>query len=111
MVSAARNKYSALYDGLPTTAGVVIVQIWYLDGCPERGRLPVAAKTVAMARAARSAYVAKANATTLAVIREIQHSGITTLAGVARTLEARGVKTLGGRGRWQPVQVSRLSAA
>ena len=72
---------------------------------------PVAAKTVAKARAARSAYAAKANATTLAVIREVQGSGVETLAGIARALRARGVKTPGGRSAWQPVQVSRLLAA
>ena len=68
---------------------------------------PIAAETVVKARAARSAYAAKANATTLAVIREVQKCGVTSLAGIARTLEARGVKTSAGRG-WQPVQVSRL---
>jgi hypothetical protein len=60
--------------------------------------------------AARSAYAAKANATTLAVIREVQQSGIVTLAGIARTLKARGIKTPAGRAGWQPVQVSRLLA-
>jgi hypothetical protein len=55
----------------------------------------MAANTVAKARAARSAYAAKANATTLAVVREVQKSGVTSLAGIARTLEARGVKTPG----------------
>jgi DNA invertase Pin-like site-specific DNA recombinase len=72
---------------------------------------PIAAMTVARARAARSVYAAKANATTIAVIREIQNSGVAALAGIARTLEARGVKTPAGRSRWQPVQVSRLLAA
>jgi DNA invertase Pin-like site-specific DNA recombinase len=84
-----------------------------LQAAKARGRKlgsPVAAKTVAKARAARSAYAAKANATTLAVIREIQGSGVATLAGVARALRARGVKTPAGRSEWQPVQVSRLLA-
>ena len=72
---------------------------------------PVAAKTVAKARAARSAYAAKANSTTLAVIREVQGSGVETLAGIARALQARGVRTPAGRSEWQPVQVSRLLAA
>jgi hypothetical protein len=72
---------------------------------------PIAAKTVAKARAARPTYAAKANATTLAVIREVQKSGIASLAGIARTLEARGVKTPAGRNQWQPVLVSRLLAA
>jgi DNA invertase Pin-like site-specific DNA recombinase len=84
-----------------------------LQAAKARGRKlgsPVAAKTVAKARAARSAYAAKANATTLAVIREVQGSGVETLAGIARALGARGVKTPGGRSAWQPVQVSRLLA-
>jgi DNA invertase Pin-like site-specific DNA recombinase len=85
-----------------------------LQAAKARGRKlgsPVAAKTVAKARAARSAYAAKANATTLAVIREVQGSGIETLAGIARVLRARGVRTPAGRSEWQPVQVSRLLAA
>src|SRR6185369_12637823 len=43
---------------------------------------PIAAKTIAHARAARSAYVASANATTRAVIRDIQQSGVGTLTGI-----------------------------
>jgi DNA invertase Pin-like site-specific DNA recombinase len=85
-----------------------------LQAAKARGRKlgsPIAARTVAKARAARSAYAAKANATTLAVIREVQGSGVDTLAGIARALRARGVKTPGGRSAWQPVQVSRLLAA
>ena len=54
---------------------------------------PIAAETVANAREARSRYAAKANATTLPVVREIQMSGVTSLSGIARTLEVRGVKT------------------
>jgi DNA invertase Pin-like site-specific DNA recombinase len=72
---------------------------------------PIAAETVGKARAARSAYAAKANETTRAVIRDIQASGIMTLAGIARTLQARGVRTPAGRYEWQPIQVSRLLAA
>jgi len=85
-----------------------------LRAAKARGRKlgsPIALKTVAKARAARSEYAAKANATTLAVIREVQKSGVTSLAGIARTLEARGVKTPAGRSQWQPVQVSRLLVA
>ena len=72
---------------------------------------PVAAQMVAQARAAKSAYAAKSNATTRAVVREIRASGIETLTGIARTLQARGVRTPRGRIDWQPVQVSRLLAA
>jgi DNA invertase Pin-like site-specific DNA recombinase len=84
-----------------------------LQAAKARGRKlgsPIAAKTVGKARAARSAYAAKVNATTLAVIREVQSSGVETLAGIARALQARGIKTPAGRTQWQPVQVSRLLA-
>jgi DNA invertase Pin-like site-specific DNA recombinase len=72
---------------------------------------PIAAETLGKARAAQSAYAAKANETTRAVIRDIQASGVKTLAAIARTLQARGVKTPAGRSEWQPVQVSRLLMA
>jgi DNA invertase Pin-like site-specific DNA recombinase len=71
-----------------------------LQAAKARGRKfgsPVLAKTVVKAWAARSTYAAKANATTLAVIREVQGSGVETPAGIARALRARGVKTPGGR--------------
>ncbi len=61
---------------------------------------PIAALTVAQARAAKSAYAAKANDTTRAVVREIQASGVETLTGVARTLQARGVRAPAGRIEW-----------
>ena len=85
-----------------------------LQAAKARGRKlgsPIVVKTIAKARAARSAYTTKANATTLAVIREVQASGVNKLAAIARALQARGVKTPGGRSQWQPVQVSRLLAA
>jgi len=69
---------------------------------------PIAAETAAKARAARSSYAAKANATTRAVIVDIQRAGVSTLTAIARTLEARGVRTPSGCSTWQPVQVSRL---
>jgi DNA invertase Pin-like site-specific DNA recombinase len=72
---------------------------------------PTAIKTVGKARAARSAYAAKANETTRIVIRDIQASGVKTLASIARALQARGIKTPAGRHEWRPVQVSRLLAA
>lgn len=85
-----------------------------LQAAKARGRKlgsPIAAESVAQARAARSAYAAKANTTTVAVIREVKKSGVISLVGIARTLEARGTKTPAGRSQWQPVQVSRLLAA
>jgi DNA invertase Pin-like site-specific DNA recombinase len=68
-------------------------------------------ETAARARAARSEQASKANATTRAVIAEIQRAGKTTLAAIAQELEARGVRTPAGRDRWAPAQVSRLLAA
>jgi DNA invertase Pin-like site-specific DNA recombinase len=65
-------------------------------------------ETAARARAARSEQATKANATTRAVIAEIQRAGKTTLAAIAQELEARGVRTPAGRDRWAPAQVSRL---
>lgn len=72
---------------------------------------PVARQTVAAARAARSSYAKRANATTKAVIKDIQSSGVDTLTGLARALQARGIRTPGGRTTWQPVQVARLLEA
>ena len=67
-------------------------------------------ETAARASAARSVQATKANATTRAVIAEIQRAGKTTLAAIAQELEARGVRTPAGRDRWAPAQVSRLLA-
>ena len=72
---------------------------------------PTARKTIGKARAARSEQVAKANATTRAVIAEIQRKGATTLAAIAQELEARGIRTPAGRSTWAPTQVARLLAA
>jgi DNA invertase Pin-like site-specific DNA recombinase len=63
-------------------------------------------ETVARARAARSEQATKANATTRAVIAEIQRTGKSTLAAIAQELEARGVRTPAGRDRWAPAQVA-----
>jgi|HubBroStandDraft_6_1064221.scaffolds.fasta_scaffold894044_2 hypothetical protein len=71
---------------------------------------PTGLDTIGKARAARSEQAAKANATTRAVIAEIQRRGATTLAAIAVELEARGVRTPAGCDRWAPAQVSRLLA-
>lgn len=69
---------------------------------------PIAAKTAPMARAARTAK-AKAKAVNLiAIVKDIERSGVTTLSGVAKALEARGVQTPNGNTNWQPGQVSRI---
>jgi DNA invertase Pin-like site-specific DNA recombinase len=72
---------------------------------------PTARKTIGKARAARSEQVAKANATTRAVIAEIQRKGASTLKAIALQLEARGIRTPAGRSTWAPTQVSRLLAS
>ena len=41
-----------------------------------------------------------------AAIAEIQRAGRTTLAAIAQELEARGVRTPAGHGRWAPAQVA-----
>jgi DNA invertase Pin-like site-specific DNA recombinase len=85
-----------------------------LQAAKARGRKlgrPIAAKTVANARAARSAYAAKANEGTRAIVHDLQVRGVSGLSEIARCLQARGIKTPAGRTAWQPVQVSRLLAA
>jgi len=42
---------------------------------------------------------------------DIQRSGVSTLAAIAKSLKVRGVRTPACRANWQPVQVSRLLAA
>ena len=71
---------------------------------------PNASETIGIARAARHEQVTKANATTRAVIAEIQRAGAATLKAIAQELEARGVRTPAGRDRWDAKQVSRLLA-
>jgi hypothetical protein len=70
---------------------------------------PIAAKTAAKARAARSAYAVAAGANTRAVIADIQRSGVTTLAAIGSALEARGVRTPAGCNTWHPAQVMRMT--
>jgi hypothetical protein len=74
--------------------------------CDRRTKAPPKAK----APAAKSEQTTKANATTRAVIAEIQRKGATTLAAIAQEIEARGMRTPARRSTWQPVQVSRLLA-
>lgn len=69
---------------------------------------PEGVDTSAAARAARSVK-AKARAINIAaIVADIERSGINTLTGVAKALEARGVKTPSGHISWQPGQVSRI---
>jgi DNA invertase Pin-like site-specific DNA recombinase len=60
------------------------------------------------ARDARSAAARSHADNVAAIITSIEKSGITTLAGIAKALEARGVKTPSGNDNWLPIQVSRI---
>jgi len=42
------------------------------------------------------------------VIADIQAAGVNSLSGIARALEARGIKTPSGKGAWHARQVSQL---
>jgi DNA invertase Pin-like site-specific DNA recombinase len=44
----------------------------------------------------------------MAVITQIQSSGVTSLAGTARVLEARGIRTPRGKQTWQATQVQHV---
>jgi hypothetical protein len=82
----------------------------HVEAARKRGS-PIAAQTIDAARAARSARLNRAHATTRARIDAIQRAGVSTLAGIARELEARGVRTPGGNANWHRVQVARMLAA
>ena len=69
---------------------------------------PNAAETIATARAARSRYVRKAARPIKMVIADIQAAGVTSLSGIARALQARGIRTPSGKLVWHARQVSRL---
>jgi DNA invertase Pin-like site-specific DNA recombinase len=57
----------------------------------------------------RSATARERAADILPVIQEVQSDGVTTLAGIAGTLNERGIPAPRG-GSWSPVQVSRVLA-
>jgi DNA invertase Pin-like site-specific DNA recombinase len=71
---------------------------------------PKARETVGKARAARTVYARQIAANVAPIVREIRAAGISSLAGVARALEARGVETPTGRTNWQAGQVARVLA-
>jgi hypothetical protein len=75
---------------------------------PNKRGSPIAAQTIAAARAARSARRHEANAAARSAIATVQRGGVVTLNGIARALEAWGVRTPGGQVSWQAVQVARL---
>ncbi len=73
-----------------------------LAGSPDQARVAAAAK---------SAKAAARAADLRPVVAEIRAAGVSTLAGIARALAARGVPTPSGRGAWSPATVLRLERA
>jgi DNA invertase Pin-like site-specific DNA recombinase len=62
----------------------------------------------ASASAAKAAKAQERANRVLPLIRELQAGGVTSLSGLARELNRRGVPTARGAGQWQPVQVQRV---
>ena len=69
---------------------------------------PATAEMAAAARQARSQQVAARASDVLAVVRQVQAEGASSLRHVAMELQARGVLTPGGRSQWSATQIQRL---
>lgn len=69
---------------------------------------PATAEMAAAARQARSRQVAARAADVMAVVRQVQAEGASSLRTIAAELHARGVLTPGGKADWSPAQVQRL---
>ncbi len=72
---------------------------------------PIAAETLSKAREKRSERAKQRLSNVAAIVREIEQTGVTSLAGIARALTLRGVPTPRGGEVWQAVQVARIKAA
>jgi DNA invertase Pin-like site-specific DNA recombinase len=72
---------------------------------------PATAKMAAAARQARSHQVAARVADVLAVVRQVQAEGASSLRAIAAELHAHGVLTPAGKPQWSAAQVRRLLAA
>jgi hypothetical protein len=64
----------------------------------------------AAARQARSRQVAARASDVLAVVRQVQAGGASSLRAIAAALHAHGVQTPMGKEQWSPAQVRRLLA-
>ncbi len=69
---------------------------------------PATAEMAAAARQARSRQVAARAADVLAVVRQVQAKGASSLRAIAAELHAHGVLTPAGKPDWSPAQVQRL---
>jgi recombinase-like protein len=56
----------------------------------------------------RQARAAERAANLAPIVEELQASGITSLKGIAKALNDRGVPTPAGQRHWHPMQVARL---
>ena len=72
--------------------------------------VPATPAMAAMAREARSRQVAERTADVLAVLRQVQAEGASSLRTVAAGLQARGVLTPAGKVQWSATQVRRLTS-
>lgn len=70
---------------------------------PERGSIDTA-------RAAWAAQRHDENASRRVAVQDIMRSGVTTLGGIAKALQAQGIRTLPGVTTWHRAQVARLVA-
>jgi hypothetical protein len=59
---------------------------------------------------ARQARADKRAAKLAPILKELQASGVTSLRGIAVALNARGIPTATGYGRWHHVQVGKVLA-
>ncbi len=71
---------------------------------------PATAQMAAAARQARSRQVAARAADVLAVVRQVQAEGASSLRAIAAELHTYGVLTPAGKLAWSPAQVRRLLA-
>jgi DNA invertase Pin-like site-specific DNA recombinase len=69
---------------------------------------PATAAMAAAARQARSRQVAARAADVLAVVRQVQAGGVSSLRAIAAELYAHGVRTPTGKEQWSAAQVRRL---
>lgn len=69
---------------------------------------PATPAMAAAARAARSRQIAERLIDVLAVVRQVQANGATSLRAIAAGLHAHGVRTLTGQEHWSAAQVRRL---
>jgi DNA invertase Pin-like site-specific DNA recombinase len=71
---------------------------------------PATAEMAAAARQARSRQVAARAADVLAVVRQVQAEGASSLRAIAAELHVHGVRTPTGKDQWSAAQVRRLLA-